>query len=170
MDKITFTLASSRAHSPCQDGYKLLCKNLGGVRKYGKDTPITLRQLYESNGYDDTLWCLRTTPKETHNLWRHFAVDVVSLAEHLITDKHSKNVLVVARKHADGKASDAELSAATDAAMAAARDAACAAQIDLLEQYCKHGKRPKNSEQLMKDLYQKHLKTIQLQKLRVVQI
>jgi len=233
MDKITFTLARIKAHKPCKDGYKELCANLGGIRKYGKDTPITLRQLYESNGHDDTLWCLRTTPKETQNLWRHFAVDAASLVEHLITDERSKNALVVARKYADGKATDVEMAAAWaaawaaagdaaraaaraaagdaawaaardaardaawaaardaardaagdaaraaaraaagaaaraaagdaagaaagDAAWAAAGDAAWAAQIELLEQYCKHGKRPENSEHLMKQFYEKRM-------------
>lgn len=63
-DIITTTLAQIRRHSPCEDGYKKLCKSLGGVKAYGADTAITFRQIYESNGYDDTLWCLRTVDEK----------------------------------------------------------------------------------------------------------
>lgn len=193
MDKITFTLAGIKAHSPCEDGYKKLCKNLRGVRKYGKDTPISIRQIYESNGYADTLWCLRVTRKEVHYLWRHFAVDCAEMVEHLMRDKRSRAALKVARRHADGGATDGELmsaeydarsadefatraaawaaasaaargaawsaawAAAWSAAREAAREAASAAQMKLLEIYCREGKRPENSIQLLKDLYKKQL-------------
>jgi hypothetical protein len=124
------TLAQIRACSPCEDGYKKLCKNLGGRKEYGEDTPVTFKQIYESNGYNDTLWCLRTADKKYYPLWRHFAVDCAEDVKHLMTDERSLNALAVARKHADGRATDDELDAAWDAAMAAARDAAMAAARD----------------------------------------
>ncbi|MDE2107384.1 MAG: hypothetical protein KGL39_59865 [Patescibacteria group bacterium] len=74
-----------------------------------------------------------------------------------MTDERSLNALVVARKHADGKATDEELAAAWDAAWAAAWaaamdaawDAAWAAawaaamdaQMECLFEYCRTGKR-----------------------------
>ena len=129
-DKITTTLAQIRAHSPCESGWKKLCKNLGGLREYGEDTTLTFKQIYDSNGYDDTLWCLRSVDEKYYPLWRHFAVDCAEQIKHLMTDERSLNALVVARKHADGKATDAELDAARDAAWAAARDAAWDAARD----------------------------------------
>jgi hypothetical protein len=55
------------------------------------------------------------------------------------------DALVVARKHADGKATNEELEAARaaawEAAGEAARAAAWAAQMTLLFKYCRTGKR-----------------------------
>lgn len=122
-DKITTTLAKIRAASPCEYGYKKLVKSLGGVRKYGKDTPITFRQIYEINGYQDTFWCLRTIDKEHHGLLRHFACDCADDVRHLLDDKRSLKAIKVARRYADGLANDEELQAARDAAWAATRAA-----------------------------------------------
>lgn len=55
MDKITTSLKQIRAFSPCKDGYKKLVKSLGGIKKFGANTPITFKQIYESNGYMDAL-------------------------------------------------------------------------------------------------------------------
>src|SRR3990167_5676721 len=126
-DKITTTLAQIRAHSPCENGWEKLCENLGGLQVYGEDAPLTFKQIYDSNGYDDTLWCLRAVDKKYYPLWRHFAVDCAEQVKHLMTDERSLNALVVARKHADGKATSAELAAAGDAAWDAAWVAARAA-------------------------------------------
>lgn len=123
MDKITFTLKEMRKHQPCKSGWKTLYKTLGGIKKCGENTPITVEQLIASNGYEDTLWCLRTTPEDTHNLWRHFAVDCAQMVEHLMEDERSKDAIVVARKFANGNATEEELAAAWDAAWAAVQDA-----------------------------------------------
>lgn len=184
MDKVTFTLNGIRKHYPCGlergsgEGYDLLRKNLG--KGYGNNTPITIRQIYESNGHDDVLWCLRASDPKFYPLWRHFAVDCAKQVEHLMEDESSRNALVVARRHADGLATDEELDAAldvsgaasgtvsgaaaaaawadADAAWFAARVAALVvvavgdagdAQIRLLELYCREGKRPENSVELL---------------------
>ena len=123
------TLNKIRDHSPCADGYKKLCKSLGGIRKYGKDTPITIRQIVESNGLDDALWCLRTMP-EHNNLWRLLAVRYARTVQRFMTDPRSLEALDVAERHARGLATDDELKAAwaaADAARAAAWAAARAA-------------------------------------------
>lgn len=119
-DKITLTLAEIRAHKPCARGWKTLCESLGGIEEYGKNTPLTFRQIYESNGYNDTLWCLRVVDRKHHHILRHFAVDCAESVKHLTTDKRSLNALVVARKHADGEATDNELTTANNAAFNAA--------------------------------------------------
>ena len=46
-DKIYTTLKQIREHSPCADGWKLLNNNLGS--DYGDDTPLTFKQIFESN-------------------------------------------------------------------------------------------------------------------------
>ena len=129
-DKITTTLAQIRAHSPCENGWEKLCENLGGLQVYGVYAPLTFKQIYDSNGYDDTLWCLQSVNEQYYPVWRHFAVDCAEQVKHLMTDERSLNALVVARKHADGKATSAELAAAGDAAWVAAWVAARAAAGD----------------------------------------
>jgi len=166
MDAIYTTLKQIRSHSPCEDGYKKLVKSLGGVCKYGEDTPLTFKQIYESNGYDDTLWCMRAADEKWYPLWRHFACDCADDVRHLMTDERSKKAIDVARLHADGLASDDELmdarAAACDAARAAACDAARAAawavardaaraaawdaQMKRLFKYCETGERVKHDQ------------------------
>jgi len=125
-DKIYTTLKQIRAHTPCTNGYKKLVKSLGGISEYGEDTPVTFRQIYDSNGYFDTLWCLKTVDPKWYPLWRHFACDCADDVRHLMTDKRSTAAIDAARRYADGLVTDTELTAARDAASAAS-DAAWAA-------------------------------------------
>ena len=119
----TTTLARICAARPCDSGYRKLVKALGGFRKYGKDTPITVRHIVESNGLDDALWCLRTMPEHSAR-WRLLAVRCARRVQHPMADKRSLTALDVAERHAFGRATDDELAAARDAAFAAAQDAA----------------------------------------------
>ena len=128
-DAITTTLAKIRAKSPCHPGYRKLCRSLGGVSKYGKDTPVTFRQIYESNGYDDTIWCLCAIDEKWGSLIRHFAIDCVEDVRYLLTDERSLNALRVARRFVDGEATDEELNDARTAARAAAWSAERAAAV-----------------------------------------
>ncbi len=111
---ITLTLRQIRDHKPCKDGWPKLVKNLGGLEKYGLDTPVTFEQIYKSNGYSDTFWALQCIGIEHENLIRHLTVDYAESVKHLMTDGGSLNALVVARKYADGKASKEQLKDASD--------------------------------------------------------
>jgi hypothetical protein len=53
------TLAKCKENNACKEGYRKLVKTLGGVTKYGRNTPIPLDKIVESNGLDDALWTLR---------------------------------------------------------------------------------------------------------------
>jgi len=130
IDKITTTLAKIRAERPCHPGYGKLCRSLGGVSKYGKDTPVTFRQIYDILGYEDTLWCLCAIDEKWSGLLRHYAVDNVEDVRHLLTDERSLSALRVARRFVDGEATDEELNDARAAARAAAQAAAKAAARD----------------------------------------
>lgn len=70
--KLTTTLNLIRSYNPCADGYAKLVRHLGGVKKYGADTPIDLAVILESNGVQDMLWCLRAVPPEQQSLARRF--------------------------------------------------------------------------------------------------
>ena len=115
------TLNKIRDHSPCEEGWSKLLKNLGKTK--ADDEPLALVVILDSNGLDDTLWCLRTVP-EHNKLWRLYAVWCARQVQHLMTDQRSIDALDVAERHATGQASDSELAAARDAARAAARDSA----------------------------------------------
>lgn len=171
---ITFTLRQIKAHDPCQTGWRKLCRNLGGIKRYGLDTPITIDQIYQSNGYSDAMWALRTLGEKHNNILRHFAVDCAESVNHLLKDERSLKIVEVARAFADGKASAYELYAAReaarkaameadeDAAWGAARYAARqaawqaaweateAAQLRLLSEYLRTGKRVMNAQEILK--------------------
>ena len=131
------TLKKIRAHSPCESGWKKLLSHLGKTK--ADDEPLALIVILDSNGLDDTLWCLRSVP-EHNQLWRLYAVWCARQVQHLMTDQRSIDALDVAERHANGQATDDELDAARDAAWdaaRAARDAAWDAQTAKLRELLK---------------------------------
>ena len=118
----------------CIEGYQKLAKSLDGVHKYGKDTPIPLGKIIESNGLQDTIWTLRATIEPSEDLLIEFAC---RCAEHVLhffedkypTDKRPRLAIEAARYCITDKSPKA--AAARDAAWAAraaAGDAAGAAE------------------------------------------
>jgi hypothetical protein len=122
---VTITLNQIRAKSPCVSGWETLLKHLGKTQADDVEFPLSV--VLDSNGLDDTLWCLRCLP-DSHSSWmRKYAVWCARQVQYLMSDQRSIFALDVAERYADGLATDAELSAAWDAARDAARDAALAA-------------------------------------------
>ena len=115
------TLKKIKAHSPCTDGWQKLLKYLG--KSQADDEPLALLTILESNGLDDTLWCLRTVPEHDKE-WRLYAVWCARKVQYLMTDPRSITALDVSERYANGEATQEELDAARAAAWAAARDAA----------------------------------------------
>jgi hypothetical protein len=133
---LTTTLRLLRENGACSDRYAHLAKALGGVRKYGAETPIPLWRILETNGRDDTYWAFRAIPEE-QIAWRdriarlHACDCICSTPLHgggvvydLLKDARSRNAIEVAERYALGLATSQELAAARDAAGDAARDAA----------------------------------------------
>ena len=124
----------------CKERYRFLAKALGGIKAYGVNTPITLLQILDINGFDDVLWALRACP-DSDTFARLLACDY---AEHVLPifetqypdDDRPRKAIAVSRRYARGEATDAELSAAWSAAgyaawyaaRSAARDAGYAAE------------------------------------------
>jgi hypothetical protein len=131
----TTTFRKLRVADACRGRYRRLAKKLGGIKAYGKDTPITLLQILEHNGADDTLWAInhsiKTTP-ELDRILRLFACDCAERAlmrereTGLELDNRSWDAVAVLRLYADGKATDEELTAAWEAARDAAYHACSA--------------------------------------------
>lgn len=120
---ITITLNKIRAHGPCESGWKTLLKAKADI---GMDDEFPLADVLDSNGLNDTLWCLRCLPQHD-KVWRLFAVWCARQVQHLMADKRSINALDVAERHAHGLATDEELAAAPGRPAWAARDARDAA-------------------------------------------
>ena len=124
------TLNKIRAEGPCGirpssdgtlSGWLKLLNYLN--KTTGDNEPLALSVILESNGLDDTLWCLRSVP-EHNKVWRLYAVWCARQVQHLMKDPRSIAALDVAERHANGNATDAELVAAGVAARVAAGEAA----------------------------------------------
>jgi hypothetical protein len=122
---IMITLQQIKDQGPCADGWATVLKSKGGT-KADCSAEFPLTDVLESNGLDDTLWCLRCLPEHSR-IWRKYAVWCARQVEHLMTDQRSRNALNVADLHADGLATDVDLAAAGAAALEAASEAASAA-------------------------------------------
>ena len=112
------------------------------IARYGLEgmeltAPISFRDIAEVADAQDTIWCFASALPGHEALKRHFAVDCAERVRHLMDDPRSLAALEVARRHALGRATDEELTAARDAAWnavwaarAAARDAWDAARAE----------------------------------------
>ena len=129
------TFRKLHENEACRKGYTKLARSLGGVNKYGRDTPIPLDKIIESNGLPDTLWAFRATIETSDDLLIEFAC---RCAEHVLPfyeDKYPKDnrprkAIEAARVCITDKsqtARDAAEDAARAAAWAAAWDARAAA-------------------------------------------
>jgi hypothetical protein len=107
----------------CKERYRFLAKALGGIKAYGVNTPITLLQILDINGFDDALWALRACP-DSDTFARLLACNY---AEHVLPifetqypdDDRPRKAIAVSRRYARGEATEAELTAAWNAAWAA---------------------------------------------------
>ena len=137
---ITTTLKQLRDKRACYDGYNKLVRAIQGKEftaadsekksyiRFAHKDDITIRFILDSNGFADAVWSLRAC-KQNADLVRKerlFAVWCARQVQHLIADERRLLALDVAERHANGLATDNELSAAWAAARAAARAAEAA--------------------------------------------
>src|SRR3990167_5518641 len=128
------TFRKAKEERACVESYNKMAKSLGGVEKYGLDTPIPLDRVLEVCGLSDTLWALRIVLEPADREIRLFACDcaerVLPLYElRYPDDKRPRLAIEIARKFASGQATREELAAAGAAAWDA-RVAAWAAAWD----------------------------------------
>ena len=100
------TLNKIRAHHPCATGWNNLLHSLGKTQP--DDEPLSFAQILASNGLEDAIWCLCSTP-EFDRESRLFAVDCVRDVQYLINDDGCLNALNVAEKFANGIATEQEI-------------------------------------------------------------
>ena len=138
MINTTFNLAHKA--NACTSGYKKLAEYLGGIEKYGKDTPIPLTTVLESNGLDDTIWALRCTIEPSENILIEFTCRCTEHILHFYEDKYPndkrpRQAIEAARRCITDKSPAARAAAwaAAWAAGAAAGAAKKQMQIKILE-------------------------------------
>ena len=119
------TLNKIREHKPCAKCWEKLLLSLGKTKS--DDDDVSFLTILDSNGLEDALWCLRSTP-EYYRDSRLYAVWCARQVQHLMTDERSVITIDVADRYANGEASDEEFAAACDAAIAAECDAECDAE------------------------------------------
>ena len=124
------TFNKLRESGACTEGYRKLAKSLGGVDKYGANTPIPLDEIIESNGIQDTIWTLRCTIEPSENLLIEFACLCAGHVLHFYEDKYPDDkrprlaIEAARRCITDKSKTAASAAAAYAAASAAAADAA----------------------------------------------
>ena len=107
------TLNKIKSHDPYYDGWRKLLTALG--KTAADDEALPLRRIFETSGLELTLYALCTVDGFDREK-RLYAVWCARQVKHLMTDQKSLEALEVAERHANGEASDEELSAAFDAA------------------------------------------------------
>ena len=106
MQKLTTTFEKLKDYDACPSRYKHLAKQLGGIEQYGAETPITLLQILDANGVEDTLWALRTC-KLTDSDKKQLRLLACDYAEHVLSifekrypdDKRPRHCIETTRKY-----------------------------------------------------------------------
>ena len=101
---LTTTFAKIKAEPGSAEIYKQLAEALGGVSRYGQNTPITLDIIIESIGLADAIWAMRCANEPPFNLLLEFAC---RCAEHALPvfeakypeDKRVRSAITAARKY-----------------------------------------------------------------------
>lgn len=124
------TLNKIRRHHPCTDGWEKLLRHFG--KTAADDEPLSIMTVLESNGIDDTIWCLRAV--DGYDRERQlFAVRCVRRFQHLATDQRSLQALDVAEMFSKGLVDQDRLDEAVLASWDAAVEMDIAVETDELE-------------------------------------
>ena len=74
--KIYTTLNKIKSFQPCKDGYIKLLTFLG--KTSSDDEPVDYLTILESNGVEDTIWCMRCEWFEHKDTWMQFVNECVA--------------------------------------------------------------------------------------------
>ena len=91
----TFRLAKEAG--ACETSYRKFANYVGGIRKFGQDTPIPLTDILDVLGVLDAAWCLRRTTIEPQSKSGDFIanemfryISISELTDQEMTDKFRK--------------------------------------------------------------------------------
>jgi len=82
------TFAKAEANNACIKSYKKMGKELGGITKYGEDTPIPLDKVLDVCGLHDAIWALRATIEPSENFLIEFSCQCAEHVLHFYEDKY----------------------------------------------------------------------------------
>ncbi len=85
------TFRKAHEEGACVASYKKMAKALGGINKYGKDTPIALSKVMEICGLQDAIWCLCCTLEPSKNFLIEFACQCAEHVLHFYEDKYPED-------------------------------------------------------------------------------
>ena len=122
--KLHTTLNQIRSHNPCSNGWGKLLQHLRNTQ--ADDELLSFATILESNGFDDTLWCLRTVAGYDREI-RLYAVWCARQVEHLDPSGVAKQINDISLRYANGEATEDELEIAWEAARASWETAMAAA-------------------------------------------
>ena len=135
MSALTTTFKELHEWDACRPGYRKLAKGLGGIRSYGRTTPIQVSKVLDICGIDDCFWVIERAAlnedyeRELRLLACDYAERVLSIFESEYPGGHRpRRAIETARRYATGDASKEELADASASAIAAAEAAAKAAK------------------------------------------
>ena len=131
---LTITFAQAKAANACDQSYRKMARHLGGITKYGADTPVPIETILDVCGMKDATWALSAIrDTRTPRLW------ACDCAERVLPifesdrpgDLRPRDAIRASRRYARGEigaaAEAVAWAAAGDAAWYAARSAAWAA-------------------------------------------
>ena len=119
------TFEKAKEARACILPYKKMAKALGGINKYGKNTPLPLDKVLEVCGLNDAIWCFRCTTQSSDNIRIEFACRCAEHVLHFFEDKYPGDkrprlAIEAARDCLMNKTTDWAAGDAWDAARAAA--------------------------------------------------
>ena len=82
------TFAKAQENGACKESYRKMAEALGGITKYGKDTPIGLDKVLEVCGLYDTVWCFCRTVEPSEDILIEFACKCAEHVLHFYEDKY----------------------------------------------------------------------------------
>ena len=88
---ITTTLDKISKQNPSRSAWRQLCKNLGGIKKYGRHAPLKFSQILESNGTSIAIEYLESICPEHDKEVRLFAIECAESVLHIYEDNHHDN-------------------------------------------------------------------------------
>ena len=133
------TFRKAKEAGACAESYKKFARHVGGIKKYGEDTPIPLIEILNILGLDDALWCLQCTVEDSDKFSRLLACDY---AEHVLPifekaypkDNRPRRAIEESRLYAEGKSTPEKMADAWSDAWSDARSAAWSAKIKWQEE------------------------------------
>ena len=137
-EPLTLTFAKAKSEGACDVSYRKMVKHLGGVTKYGLNTPVPIETILDVCGFGDAVWALIAI-----NADRPLSLFAADCAERVLPiyekeypeDQRPRQAIEAARAFVRGEISAAARAAARDAARAAAGGAEKEWQKERLREY-----------------------------------